>query len=58
MTPTQHRHVRIDDATWAKAKKRAAREGTTPSAVIREFVVAYAGGYPFGRFPLPNDNAR
>jgi hypothetical protein len=41
---TKHRHVRIDDTTWDKGQQRAAREGTTLSAVIREFVVAYAAG--------------
>jgi hypothetical protein len=42
--PTKHRHVRIDDATWLTGQQRATREGTTLSAVIREFVTAYAGG--------------
>jgi hypothetical protein len=44
MAPTQHRHVRIDDKTWDKAQRRAIREGTTISAVLREYTVAYAAG--------------
>jgi hypothetical protein len=39
---TKHRHIRIGDTIWLNAQLRAAREGTTISAVIREFVTAYA----------------
>lgn len=41
---TRDCHVRIDTVTWQAARQRAAREGTTISAIIREFVTAYAAG--------------
>lgn len=44
MTPTPQQHFRAPDADWAKAQQRAAREGTTLSAVLREFLTAYAAG--------------
>lgn len=37
------RHIRVDDLTWDHAKARARREGTTPSAVVREALAAYGG---------------
>lgn len=42
-----NKHIRIDDEVWDKAKARAAREGTTVSAVLREFATAYANEKPY-----------
>jgi hypothetical protein len=41
---TRHRHFRCDDDPWDAAQQRAIGEGTTISALLREFVVAYGAG--------------
>ena len=38
---TTQRNVRINDEVWAKAQKRVKAEGTTISAVVRDFLKAY-----------------
>lgn len=38
------RAVRISDATWEAATARAERDGTSVSAVARDFITAYASG--------------
>lgn len=45
-----NRHIRMDEATWTRAQTRATEEGTTISAVVREFCVAYGKGQIPSRF--------
>ncbi|HTW17070.1 MAG TPA: hypothetical protein VMF51_18210 [Nocardioides sp.] len=47
MTPpnqpkTQHRSIRVPDERWARAKAKAAADGTTISAVFNAFLDEYA----------------
>lgn len=40
----ENRHVRTSIEDWQAACTRASEEGTTISAVVREFIVAYGKG--------------
>jgi predicted HicB family RNase H-like nuclease len=40
---TGSRNIRISDEVWEAAQARAALEGTTLSALIRQWVADYAG---------------
>ena len=46
MAETKGRFIRISDETWERAKRRAGREGTTVSAVVRTYIEHYAGTPP------------
>lgn len=50
MSGNTNRHIRMSDFDWERAKARAGEEGTTVSAVVREFVVAYGRGDIPSRF--------
>lgn len=42
--PKQSHSVRVHDDVWAKAKRRAAQEGTTVNGVVEEIIEGYGNG--------------
>lgn len=42
--PKQSHSVRVHDDVWAKARQRAAQEGTTINGVVEEIIEGYAQG--------------
>jgi hypothetical protein len=43
---TQVRTLRVEDEVWQPAKRRAADEGRTIGAVLREFLIQYGDAQP------------
>lgn len=50
---TPLRNVRVADDLWAAVQQRAARDGTTVSAVVVEALERYAANLPDDRDPEP-----